>query len=143
MFYHYILNENEDSLINKFYKSQLKNPYKGDWTTTVEDNLEEIGIMLTEDQIKECSQAQFKTLVDKRIENEALTYLNAEKESKSKVCHINYDKLEMQKYLRANKHTNKVGKFMFLARSRMLDLAENFKKGEKNSKTQCPICEEP
>ena len=32
---------------------------------------------------------------------------------------------------------------MFLARSRMLDLAENFKKGEKNSKTQCPMCEEP
>ena len=36
MFYHYILHENEDSLIHKFYKSKFKNPFKGDWTTTVQ-----------------------------------------------------------------------------------------------------------
>ena len=94
MFFHYILNEEEDSLIARFYNAQVKNPYKGDWCNIVQENLEDIEILLSVDQIKECSKTQFKTLVDKCVKNRTLTYLNSEKEGKTKVLHINF---KMQK----------------------------------------------
>ena len=140
MFFHYILNEEEDSLISRFYNSQVKNPYKGDWCNTVQENLEEIEILLSVDQIKECSKTQFKTLVDKCVEKRTLTYLNNEKEGKSKVLHIDFKKLKMQKYLKPNKHSNQLGKFTFLVRSRMLEVAENYKNSMKIS--HCPVCED-
>ena len=142
MFYHYILNEDEDSLIKRFYKTQTKDPCKGDWCTTVGENLDELEIMIDEDQIKLCSENQFKTLVDKCIMKRSLSYLKSEQESKSKVSHLNFTDLKIQKYLEANPHTYKLGKFICLARSRMLDLGENFKKGKNNIKTLCPVCED-
>ena len=34
----YILNENVDSLINKFYRLQARKPVKNDWSVTVKEN---------------------------------------------------------------------------------------------------------
>ena len=92
------------------------------------------------DQIKECSKTQFKSLVDKCVEKRTLAYLNDEKAGKSKVLHIEFKELKIQKYLEPNKHSTQLGKFTFLVRSRMLEVAENFKNGKKSSK--CPVCEE-
>ena len=140
MFFHYILNEDEDSLIARFYSAQVKNPCKGDWCKTVEENLEEVEILLSVDQIKECSRTQFKTLVDKCVRKRTLEYLNSEKKRKSKVLHINFEELKMQKYLEPNKHSNQLGKFTFLVRSRMLELEENYKNSKKTS--NCPVCQD-
>ena len=46
----------------------------------------------------------------------------------------------MQKYLEPNKHSNQLGKFTFLVRSRMLEVAENYKNNKKIS--HCPVCED-
>ena len=141
MFYHYILNEDEDSLISKFYHSQAKQPIKGDWSTTVMDDLEALDIVLTAEQIKMSSQNQFRTLVNNSVEKKALEYLNKEKERKSKVLHISFNELKIQKYLEPSKISNELRKFTFLARTRMLDVEENFKKGNKQMTKPCPVCE--
>ena len=138
MFLHYILNEDEMSLISRFYKSQVKSPYKNDWCTTVQTNLDYLEIMLTHEQIKECSKDQFKTLVNKCCEEKALLYLNQKKEKLSKVKHIKFDHLKKQKYFEAN--TTNLGKFTFLVRSRMLDLGDNYQ--NKSSDLNCPVCED-
>ena len=132
LFFHYILNEEENSLISRFYRSQANNPYQGDWCTTVMTNLEELEIMIDVKQIKECSKNQFKTLVDKSITRAALAYLNQEKETKSKVLHIEYKKLKMENILN---QTNTV-----LIRSRMLEVGENYKRNKK--KSECPLCKD-
>ena len=142
MFYHYILNENENSLISRFYHSQAKEPIKGDWSTTVMENLEELEIVLTADQVKMSSQSQFRTLVNNSVEEKALEYLNKEKEGKSKVLHISFKELKMQKYLEPSKFSNDLRKFTFLARSRMLDVGDNFKKGNKEITKHCPVCDD-
>ena len=43
-FLHYILNEDEESMVNKFFKSQLKNKTKKDWVNTVLDYLNCLGM---------------------------------------------------------------------------------------------------
>ena len=47
MFYHYILNEDSESLIHKFYKLQVKKPVKNYWSLTIKDNLESLKISFT------------------------------------------------------------------------------------------------
>ena len=48
MFYHYILNEDSDALLYRFYKAQAKEPVKNDWSLTINENLNELKISLTE-----------------------------------------------------------------------------------------------
>ena len=38
----YILNENDETLIKKFFMAQLNNPVKGDWVSRVKKDLEEL-----------------------------------------------------------------------------------------------------
>ena len=106
------------------------------------ENLEELEIVLTADQVKMSSQSQFRTLVNNSVEEKALEYLNKEKEGKSKVLHILCKELKMQKYLEPSKFSNDLRKFTFLARSRMLDVGNNFKKGNKEITKHCPVCDD-
>jgi hypothetical protein len=59
MFLHYIINEN--SLIYRFFKSQERNPTKGDWYSKILEDFEELEIFLTLDQIKESSTFHFNS----------------------------------------------------------------------------------
>ena len=47
MFLHYILNQKQDSLIFNFFKAQLENPVKGDWSEQVKSDNSEIDLKLT------------------------------------------------------------------------------------------------
>ena len=128
MFLHYLLNEDEKSLINRFLKIQMENPSKQDWIHSVEKDLEFLDIFLSYDDIKELSKFQFKTFLDKATEAKALEYLNNVKLKHSKVLHIRHEELIMQPYLLPKgAWDNQLSKFLFQARSRMLDLRANFK----------------
>ena len=50
MFLHYLLNEDEKSLINRFLKIQMENPSKQDWIHSVEKDLEFLDIFLSYEQ---------------------------------------------------------------------------------------------
>ena len=71
MFYHYILNEDKNSLIHKFYKIQFDKAARNDWCLTVKENLETLRINNTEEQIKKLSEESFKILVNSAIKKEA------------------------------------------------------------------------
>ena len=62
-FLHYILHENESSLIHQFLVAQAKNPSKSDWVKTVTNDLQELNIQLNFEDIKNISKAMFKNLV--------------------------------------------------------------------------------
>ena len=138
MFYHYILNENKESLIYKFYKVQAKKPVKNDWSLTVKNNLEELEISLTEDEIENLSTYSFQKIVKPAIQKAAFSYLNNLKNDHTKVLHIPYEKLEIQDYLLPSSVSAEAAKFAFLCRSRMVQVGETFKQG-RNS-TVCPLC---
>ena len=52
MFLHYILNEDENSLIFKFFQAQIQNPLPGDWVLTVEQDLHILNLNFNLQSIK-------------------------------------------------------------------------------------------
>lgn len=130
-FLHCILNENKDSLIYRFFKAQADNPVKNDWSETIKQDLESLGLPNCE-EIQKMKQSFFHNLVKAAVEKEAFSYLlkkkngDAETRGHSKVAHIKYRRLEIQDYLRPNRISIQEAKFIFLVRTRMLDIKANF-----------------
>ena len=53
----------------------MKSPTRGDWVTTVLEEIEEIGLHLDLDEIRNMSKNKFRVLVKEKIENKAFIYL--------------------------------------------------------------------
>ena len=140
MFYHYILNQEKDSLMYKFFQVQSQKPVKGDWSLTVQDDLKTLDINLTEEALGNLSEYSFKQLVSTQIKKETFSFLTKLKESHSKVLHIPYQKHEIQDYLQSARITPDLAKFTFLARSRMIAVGHNYKEGRMDP--LCPLCQE-
>ena len=144
-FLKYMLNEDEDSLLRSFLEAQLDTPVKGDWVTMVTEDMKELEISLTMEQIEAMNKEVFKEMIKTKVQKEAFKYLTKLKDSHSKARKIRYEKLEMQRYLKPETENLTIAekKFIFAARTRMLDLAGNFKSGLVCSKCRkCQIEEE-
>ena len=99
---HHILNEDKDSMMFKFLQTQLKNKRPKDWITQFLKDLEDLGINLSLDDIKELKKSELKNIVNKAVMDNAYEDLTKLKESHSKVMKVKHFKLEMQKYLKFN-----------------------------------------
>ena len=77
VFYHYILQQKENSLLFTFLKAQKENPNRGDWYSEVQNILKEFDINLTETEIKKIQSTQFKALMKKKAVTAAINYLNS------------------------------------------------------------------
>ena len=140
MFLHYILSEDQDSLIYRCYRAQRKNPSRNDWSVTVENDLEDLGITLTNEEIKSMKKEKFGNLVKKAIEEKTLNHLTKIKLKHTKVMHIVHESLCMQEYLRPeNVQTVNLSKFLFQSRTRMLQVKTNFKNDHKSEDLNCPL----
>ena len=139
MFLHYILPQNESSLLFKFFKAQLDNPVKGDWSEQVLFDLEEINLQLSFEEIKRLSKETFRMKLKKAIDKAALKWLIEEKEKKSKVKNLSYEHLKMQSYLIGSEMETREKKFLFQMRCRMIDVKSNFK--NNHSDLSCPLCD--
>ena len=144
MFLHYILNEEPESLIHQCFDAQKDKPCRNDWVLTVQEDREELEIMLEFDEIKTLTNFQFKSFLKKTIEEKALSFLNNVKAKHSKVLHIEHRHLRIQEYLEPKNITSShLAKFLFQARTRMLDLKMNFKRMYKSEELSCPLeCKE-
>ena len=96
MFLHYILNQKENSLLFRFFKAQLENPVKGDWSEQVLSDIREINLQLSMQEIKQLSREGFRVKVKKAIETAAFKWLIVEKGKLSKVISLNYGCFKMQ-----------------------------------------------
>ena len=142
MFLQYILKEDSKSLISMFFHAQNSQPHKNDWALTCKKDLEELKLELTFDEIKSLSKQRFMTKVSKAVTKLALSYLITEKQKLTKVLHISYSVLKMEKYFLPNATSIKMVKFIFHARSRMLDLKSNYK-NKVHADNHCPVCKDP
>ena len=129
MFLHYILNQEEDSLMLRFFNAQLSNPVEGDWTEQVEKDLQDLNMNLSMNEIKSLSEECFRTKVKNAILKAAFEWLTSEKLKRSKVMNISYEKLQMQEYLLSTEMETREKKLLFQLRTRMVDLKVNFKNG--------------
>ena len=102
-------------------------------------DISEFEINLSMGEIERMSELSFKSLIEKKEKEYTLKYLNRIKQGHSKVLHINHTVLEMADYLEPNGILNSEARFLFMLRTRMLEVRKNFE--GKHSNTLCPLCE--
>ena len=66
-FLHYILNEDTKSLIHKFFKAQLKKRTNKDWITTIIEDLEELEINLSFEEIRKMKKEHYMIMVKNKV----------------------------------------------------------------------------
>ena len=145
MFLQYILQEDPKSLISQFFHAQDSNPLRNDWSLTARQNLEELGLNLNFNEISKMSKGQFHAKASKAMSKLAFEYLLKEKNKAGeggKTSHIQYSELKVQSYLLPNQTSVKMAKFIFHARSRMLDCKNNYK-NRNHADMFCSICRDP
>ena len=129
----YILSQDEDSLLGRFFQAQCDSPTRGDWVSTVRQDLNELKIEMDFDQIRDCTKELFKETVKKQVKTTAFKYLTEIQQTHSKAKRLTYQDLSMQNYLCSeNLMTKKEKIFAFTARANMLDVKGNFKLGKKD-----------
>ena len=139
MFLHYMLHEDPNCLIQRVLQAQIAQPSKNYFVQTVENILEELDIHFSYDDLKKISKQCLNKFVKQKIDEKAFLFLNQKKQKHSKVLHINHKALEMQNYLKPeNVNSIQMSKFVFSARTRMLDLGANFPK-KYEGKTKCRL----
>jgi hypothetical protein len=143
-FLHYILNEDENSMLRMFFFQQVNDPKEGDWCLTIKDDMEVLDLCFTLDQIQSMSKSILKITVDNAVRRKAFSYLNDQKSKLKKVKHITFQKLEKQEYLRPQSELNQEeSSFMFHAISRMLDLPGNYPGRSNHDELYCKVCCDP
>ena len=141
MFLHYILNEESNSLIYRFFQSQFKNKTKKDWVTTVLDDLEHLDLKyLTMETIKKMKKTSFKKLIKQKTFQKTFENFEKIKSSHSKVVNVEHCDIIMQKYLQPNtsKMTKEDAQLIFKLRCRMTEAKVNLK--GKYDDLECGAC---
>ena len=138
MFLHYILHENEDSLLYKFLLAQMESPVIGDWWLTVQNDIDEFKLNLSLHEIKSMSKSSFKTRVKDCASKEGFKWLSEKKLEMKKVKNVHHNRLEIQKYLSSPLLSIDQTKLLFHFRSRMIYVRENYKNMHKD--IFCPLC---
>ena len=146
MFLHHIMKQEKESLLFKFFLSQVKSPTHNDWVSQVLKDLEEINFEIDFEEIRNTSKEKFKEIVLSHVQAYSFSELLRKKESRTsenaKGRNINYQDHVMQNYL---KETNidlslDEKKWIFKCRTDDLDLQGNFQwKYRTNSCISCKL----
>ena len=142
-FYHYLLNENSESMVNKFLHAQMKNRTKRDWASRVIEDLKSLGMeKYSMDQIKNMKKGSFSNMVKKQCEKLAFEKLENKKKSHSKVENLEHTQIIIQKYLQPNKTkiTRQEAQLIFKLRCRVTEVKNNMQ--GKYDKLECGACGE-
>ena len=129
-FYHYILNESSDSLLQKCLKSQQKNRTKKDWITQIEDDKKFLDFDNWSDEgMKSFNKESFMKIIKNKNKEKSFEALLKVKEIHSKVQNIKYEEMKMQRYLQPNKiiKNKEDAQFIFKLRCQMTNLKANMK----------------
>ena len=133
----YILHQDSDSLLSKFFYLQLDLPTKGDWASTCIKDLKELNIEKSMEDIKEMTENQYRKLLKQKVAESAFSYLTNKKGSKgSENRHI---ELGMEDYLLPTNCELSVSEKqkMFSVKNRMTRIPANFPKANIEYKCYC------
>ena len=138
-FLHHILCEDQNSLLSRFFTAQCAEPIRGDWASTVKKDLDFLNIKLSFDEIASYSKSAFKALVKDSVKKKAFGELIKQQKEHSKGKEIVYRELTLQQYLRSSSPLdNEEKQFLFAARTRGLNVKNNFKQGKQD--LNCRLC---
>ena len=126
-------------MLYRVFQAQWKYPVKDDWTTTVKQELIDLKINLSLEEIKEKTVWSFKRLVKMKTKDYKLEYLLNLKQKHSKMSNLQYEELRLQSYLMDENITVKEAKNVFKYRTRVANFKDNFKNNHDGG-MECPLC---
>ena len=126
LFLQYILQQSDDSKINQFLKLQFEQPTRGDWGSTCIQDLKQLGINESFEEIKLMTKNKFTKILKEKMMKNALIYLTGKQKNKGK--EIQYTSIEMAEYLLPSTSDISVDtkRKLFSVRNKMADIPANF-----------------
>ena len=101
-FLYYILNEDTDSMISQVYHTMKEDSKKGDYISLINKDKLDLGINLTDSEIKDLPKSSWKRYIKETVTSASLLYLVEENGSKNKTKHIVFNELTLNEYLKKN-----------------------------------------
>ena len=137
LFFQYILQENDESTLKKFFNLQLEKPTRKDWASTVLSDLKELQIDASFEEIRFMSKNQLTKILKEKQGKNALKYLVDKQGTKGK--DIQYSRIEMSEYLLpyTESLTIEQKRSMFEIRNKMTNIPNNFPKSKLKTKCSC------
>jgi hypothetical protein len=112
----------------------LEQPTRGDWASTCRQDLKDLSIDKSLEEIKQMTKIQFLNLVKEKSRSKALVYLTGKQGTIGK--EIRYENLEMPEYLLpiTLALTIEERRKLFSMRNKMVNIANNFPKSDIKEK---------
>jgi hypothetical protein len=104
LFYWHILHLEETELVFKFYLAQKFKPGKNDWILSVYKDMKELGITMSDNEVKKISLIKFKEIVLAKIK--IFVRKSFEKKRGSKTAEMNLDTVNPSSYLFSKQNRN-------------------------------------
>ena len=134
MFLHHIHTLSPDDPVHKIFQQQKLLPYEKNWWNHVSDLLTRFD--LTNIDLSETSKAEWKSLVNQNITEQAFMQLKHECKSMTKTFHLDYENFERQSYLTTCPAN--IARLIFKIRGRVLNCRDNHHRS--NPITTCRLC---
>ena len=135
-----ILNKDKNELISRVYFAQKRKPLKDDWYLTVKNDLEELDIQLSENELIRMPKNKFKKFLRAKVSEAAFKYLQKLGSGHKKGRNIHYLKLEMQNYMTSHQLNNDEKVLLFKLRTEMTNVKGNF--SGMFTDVICDLCDE-
>ena len=125
-------------MLYKFFQAQWSDECPGDWTNQVKKDLEDLDIDDTIEEIRGMSKNKFKIKIKKKIKSFTFQKLLEKKSQHSKMMKIQYNKFQIQNYMKSQDITTDDARVVFKFRTHMLNFSKNY--GHLNEDKACPFC---
>ena len=106
LFLKYILDQEEESILKKFLNLQFKEPVRRDWASTVMNDLKELEITLSLEEIKNMTKMKFSRILKIRMKENALKYLIRKQGKKGGEIRLEMAASLLMQVLKLNKNMN-------------------------------------
>ena len=139
MFYWSVLNKSESELVRQVLLTQQLSPVRNDWCVQIAADLKLCNIDLTELEISNMSKYKFKSLVRKKVTEQARKYLTDLKEKHSKSAGLSDSFDKMQDYLMSDSMSTEEKQLLFKFRTQTYPCKTNFRRLYEPD-LSCSIC---
>ena len=140
IYLHTILRKGPSEMVKNIYLTQKMDSLPGDYCRLVAADLAEMNIGLTEEQISSMKAKTYKKHIKTKVSQYAFKYLKNEQQRHSKVRDINYNKFEMQGYLKSPLFSKDDISTLFGLRSRTIRGIRNDFREMYKPDLSCPLC---
>ena len=140
MYYWQILHYDETELLYKFNLAQSLRPGKNDWVLQIAQDLSDIDLHMTEEDIKRTSKTKFKSIIQSKVNTCVKTYFQKIQAKQSKTSNlIITENMKPAKFLSSRNLNPSEIRTLFRLRSRTISVKDNQSSSYKGNMS-CRTC---